>query len=458
MNSCDRYQELISRLVDGEISRDEHEALMEHLKSCSSCNAMYAVFHDLSDILAEEPEELPEGLHENIMADVRRSALLKKNRRMRSIGLRTTLTAAACLVLVLFAAGGFAPGKRAESVSIRREQALEAMTPTPTAAPTETPAASAPAEYLPPAPFRATAAPAETPTPRQQPAALPAAEDSSEAQPAEPEQPDVYTTYPETWPTSASVQTPAPRPAQTPAPLPVQTPASAPAQFVPASQPTESPEAPALPAAADSQPGSGDVSADGEEAANDAAAPQLFSFTGDTAIFQSAAAGADQGEPEEDSAAPDEAEAAPEIVPFTVPVPMPETTPDVTEPEEPSPAPEADAPAHVEQSVSVYGKEGHDRLLALLGGRADTLPEAGLTRSVRISLVPDDEFGSTEQLVVRIYGDFLFYEYCFPDGRTACYRAACAVRDLDALLLLLPTTPPSPAPTADVFGGVPQAE
>ena len=54
MNSCEHYQELISRLVDGELSREEHEALMEHMKSCSACNAMYAVFHDLSDILAEE--------------------------------------------------------------------------------------------------------------------------------------------------------------------------------------------------------------------------------------------------------------------------------------------------------------------------------------------------------------------------------------------------------------------
>ena len=49
MNSCDYYQELISSLIDGEISHDEHEALMAHLNTCSRCNAMYAVFHDLSN-------------------------------------------------------------------------------------------------------------------------------------------------------------------------------------------------------------------------------------------------------------------------------------------------------------------------------------------------------------------------------------------------------------------------
>ena len=130
MNSCDFYQELISRLVDGEVSHDEYEALMAHMKSCSRCNAMYAVFHDLSDLIADEAkEELPEGLHENIMAGVRRSAIEKKNRRMRSIGLRTALTAAACAVLVLFASLGFAPHERAENVSIRSPQAIETVLP-----------------------------------------------------------------------------------------------------------------------------------------------------------------------------------------------------------------------------------------------------------------------------------------------------------------------------------------
>ena len=125
MNSCDYYQELISRLIDGEISREEHEALMAHMNTCSRCNAMYAVFHDLSDILSEEPEPLPEGLHENIMAGVRRSEIIKKNRRLRTFGLRMALSAAACALLVLFAASGFGPGKRAADVSLRTQEAAE---------------------------------------------------------------------------------------------------------------------------------------------------------------------------------------------------------------------------------------------------------------------------------------------------------------------------------------------
>ena len=161
MNSCAYYQELISTLVDGEISREENEALMLHLNSCSRCNAMYAVFHDLSDILSEEPQPLPEGLHENIMAGVRRSEIMKRNRRMRKVGMRTALTAAACAVLVLFAAAGFDPGRRADSVSIRSEEAAsellaspspaadifaDAQTPTPAQTPNSAPA-QAPAVY-----------------------------------------------------------------------------------------------------------------------------------------------------------------------------------------------------------------------------------------------------------------------------------------------------------------------
>ncbi len=133
MNSCDYYQELISRLIDGEISREEHEALMAHMNTCSRCNAMYAVFHDLSDILSEEPEPLPEGLHENIMAGVRRSEIIKKNRRLRTFGLRMALSAAACALLVLFAASGFGPGKRAADVSLRTQEAAEQLYQAPQA-------------------------------------------------------------------------------------------------------------------------------------------------------------------------------------------------------------------------------------------------------------------------------------------------------------------------------------
>lgn len=174
MNTCDYYQELISRLVDGEVSRDEYEDLMNHMNSCSRCNAMYAVFHDLSEILqSEEPEALPEGLHENIMAGVRRSAIEKKNRRLRATWVRTGLTAAACAVLVLFAARGLSPADRTEGNVIRNSEEVQM------SAPAQEMAAAA-EEKTAPAPLPAaeeTAMPVQTAptlTPSPAPAAAPA--------------------------------------------------------------------------------------------------------------------------------------------------------------------------------------------------------------------------------------------------------------------------------------------
>ena len=223
MNSCAYYQELISSLVDGELSDEENEALMLHLNSCSRCNAMYAVFHDLSDILSEEPEPLPEGLHENIMAGVRRSEIIKRSRRMRKIGLRTAMTAAACAVLVLFAAAGFNPGKRADSVSIRSEQEASQLLPAPS------PAAGTPAvEQAAPASAPVSV---QTPAPAQTPAPVYDTESAAAYTPVQPEQSynDSYDSYQETAPLpawtpaqpSAPVWTPAQPsvPAQTPAPV-----------------------------------------------------------------------------------------------------------------------------------------------------------------------------------------------------------------------------------------------
>ena len=129
MKPCDRYEELISRLVDGELNREEYDALIAHIGECSRCNALYAAFNAMSDLMRDEPAPLPEGLHENIMAGVRRSAIEKKNRRMRVVWTRTALTAAACLALVLFASRGFAPDQKAESAALRSQEAAEEILP-----------------------------------------------------------------------------------------------------------------------------------------------------------------------------------------------------------------------------------------------------------------------------------------------------------------------------------------
>ena len=505
MNSCEYYQELISRLVDGEINREEHEALMAHLNTCSRCNAMYAVFHDLSDILSEEPEPLPEGLHENIMASVRRSEMMKKNRRMRKLGLRMAMSAAACALLVLFAASGFGPGKRAEDVSLRTQEAAEQLyqapavtAPAPTeqvfALPVQTPApAQTQASFVTPdanlAAGNSVSEPANTPL--QQP---------SYVQYTAPVQitPDAYyyvgdstqtgmgVYYPPI--TAAPVQTAAPAVLQTPAPAAVQIPEPVVEQTA-APAADETAEAPMLRKAeialaadedaafAEEETGSAGVLEDDgpfamlrsvpaatesmtalpEETEDQSA--ELFLFDGLGVQFASdlpdaAADGTAVAESTEQSpilannAAADQNDA--ELTPEAAAVSAPEENGDAG-----AELPLGKTETKIEeQSVSVYGKEGHDRLLALLGGGENALPaEAELTRVVHVALRPDDAYGSEEKLDIYIYGDFVYYRLYHAEGGAVSYRAACALRDLESLLKALTSAgaEPSPAPTVDPY-------
>ena len=479
MNSCAYYQELISSLVDGELSDEENEALMLHLNTCSRCNAMYAVFHDLSDILSEEPEPLPEGLHENIMAGVRRSELKKRNRHMRRVGLRTAMTAAACAVLVLAAAVTFDPGKRADSVSIRAEEASQ-LRPSPS------PAAGAPAraDYALPA---ATPVPVQTPdpmparTPAPAQAPVPVYDTGSDAAAYTPVQPEPYTynsyendNYQPAAPLPA--WTPAPAqpaaPAWTPAPAEIQTPAPTvpessfqlPEAFLPQAAPA-APETPvpaggtSVPEASGSavpEPNTPSVTAESaqqstedsstlemdleiQEAAEQASenAPAEFSLfsnmismfgsaPGDQAVFDAA--------PEQPQPAGDE---GPAITLSSIPL----------EPAEPTPK------APVEEKVEVYGDEARAKLLALIGSSRDELPqEAELTRLVHVTFHPEDAYGSAEKMDIAIYGDFVYCTLSPAEGGTVTYRADCSLRELDSFLAACAATPaPSAAPTPDPY-------
>lgn len=165
MKDCEYYQELISRLLDADLTAEEEAALRSHLDSCEECRLVYEAFSGIGGMIVESLEEPPETLHENIMAEIRRAEIKKKNRRLRPV-----LTAAACLAVVLigffglkntlFAAKQAAPMVMAEAAVSGDMAAAEAA-----------PAAAAPAEAPRPAPaaaagqnnmlFAAAAAPVE---------------------------------------------------------------------------------------------------------------------------------------------------------------------------------------------------------------------------------------------------------------------------------------------------------
>ena len=167
MRNCDYYEELISRSLDDELSVEERKALAVHLASCPSCSQMRQLMADISGLMEEDMEELPDGLHEDIMASVRRSEMIKRNGRTGRNGknngrksikisrpVRNLLATAACMALVIAAAVSLNPGERAESVVMARSAADESaqvqavtesaapestQTPAPTASPTPSP-------------------------------------------------------------------------------------------------------------------------------------------------------------------------------------------------------------------------------------------------------------------------------------------------------------------------------
>ena len=149
MTECERYQELISRMADEELTKSERTALSAHMEHCSQCNAMYAVFSNLSEIIGQDAEPLPEGLHENIMADIRRSAIKQRNineRRRFAIPrpFRNIVAAAACAAVVIFAAKGMLNEKMNETSAMSESEAAAAAVPVATAAATPQPTPAIP--------------------------------------------------------------------------------------------------------------------------------------------------------------------------------------------------------------------------------------------------------------------------------------------------------------------------
>ena len=99
MSSCEKYQELISRMVDGDLSQKEQKELLTHIETCPECAALYQAFSLLSDKISGELEESPLDLRDNVMAEIRREEIRRRN-RLPTI-LRAVMSAAACLAVIV---------------------------------------------------------------------------------------------------------------------------------------------------------------------------------------------------------------------------------------------------------------------------------------------------------------------------------------------------------------------
>lgn len=97
MIDCEKCREMISCLLDGELSQAEQSLVREHIASCPECRSVYDAFSAVSAQLHEE-EPLPDGLHEKIMSGIK-----AKPKKKTGIVWIKYLSVAACLALVIFA-------------------------------------------------------------------------------------------------------------------------------------------------------------------------------------------------------------------------------------------------------------------------------------------------------------------------------------------------------------------
>lgn len=102
MTDCDKYIEMMSAMIDGELTSEQETELRTHIDECKDCKRVYNAFKGISDALSDELVTPPDKLVKGVMYKI--SVQKKANRRF-AFGRFTAI--AACLALVLFGASHF---------------------------------------------------------------------------------------------------------------------------------------------------------------------------------------------------------------------------------------------------------------------------------------------------------------------------------------------------------------
>lgn len=99
-------------MVDGDLSAKERAALEAHIKTCPDCAALYSAFSALSQQIGADLEDVPLDLRENVMAEIRRTEVWKKNRLPRIV--RGVLATAAGVAVIVGVTLGVSPRLRSQ--------------------------------------------------------------------------------------------------------------------------------------------------------------------------------------------------------------------------------------------------------------------------------------------------------------------------------------------------------
>ena len=106
--NCDTALEMMSAMLDGELTQEESEHLQAHLAACESCRAVYAELAAIDSAVAADQAEPPEALHDAVMAAICTGQNRKKTGRIRT-WLVIGIAAAAALTLAVLSGFGILP-------------------------------------------------------------------------------------------------------------------------------------------------------------------------------------------------------------------------------------------------------------------------------------------------------------------------------------------------------------
>lgn len=132
MSSCTYYHELISRMLDDDLTKEESRVLALHIRNCDECAAVYEAFSGISAMLEDDIQNPPERMSENVMASIRRDIIenrekdKRKSEKGKGVRLRAVFLVAACMA-VAFIAGSFVQSMRSEKVAMSSQSAPAAV-------------------------------------------------------------------------------------------------------------------------------------------------------------------------------------------------------------------------------------------------------------------------------------------------------------------------------------------
>lgn len=106
--NCDTALEMMSAMLDGELTQEESEQLQAHLAACESCRAVYAELAAIDSAVAADQAEPPEALHDAVMAAICTGQNRKKTGKIRT-WLVIGIAAAAALTLAVLSGFGILP-------------------------------------------------------------------------------------------------------------------------------------------------------------------------------------------------------------------------------------------------------------------------------------------------------------------------------------------------------------